>query len=89
MKRLKKRLTRQMFWIGLVSLVLMLIDNVLVSYFHIDISRTLNQIEETVCIIVSILVFMGILSSRPDIDVKALRPKNELGFRSKADNSKS
>ena len=57
MKRLKKRTKKHMFWIGLVSLILMLIDNVLICYFNIEISRTLNQIEQTICIILSILVF--------------------------------
>lgn len=57
MKQIKNRLKKHMFWIGLISLVLMLVDNVLVCYFNIECSRTLNQIEQTICIILSILVF--------------------------------
>ncbi|HHT7726718.1 TPA: hypothetical protein ACT2F4_001106 [Streptococcus suis] len=37
----------------------MLVDNVLFCYFNIECSRTLNQIEQTICIILSILVFLG------------------------------
>lgn len=70
MKRLKIRFKRQMFWIGLVSLILMLVDNILVCYFNIEISRTLNQIEQTACIIFSTLVFLGVLNKEPDGEVQ-------------------
>ncbi|MDG3132962.1 phage holin [Streptococcus suis] len=70
MKRLKNRMKKHMFWIGLISLVLMLIDNILVSYFGIEWSRTLNQIEQTICIILSILVFLGVLNNKPDMKIK-------------------
>lgn len=73
MKNLKKRMERHMFWIGLVSLILMLVDNVSASYFGLDISRTLNQIEQTICIILSILVFFGILTNQPDRGVERLK----------------
>ncbi|HFR3357500.1 TPA: phage holin, partial [Streptococcus suis] len=64
------RLKKHMFWIGLISLVLMLVDNVLVCYFNIECSRTLNQIEQTICIILSILVFLGVLNNKPDVKVE-------------------
>ncbi|HFR3242111.1 TPA: phage holin, partial [Streptococcus suis] len=70
MKQIKNRLKKHMFWIGLISLVLMLVDNVLVCYFNIECSRTLNQIEQTICIILSILVFLGVLNNKPDVKVE-------------------
>ncbi|MBF0778221.1 phage holin [Streptococcus cuniculi] len=68
MNRLKIRFRRQMFWIGLMSLLLMLVDNILVGYFNIEISRALNQIEQTACIIFSTLVFLGVLNKEADIE---------------------
>ncbi|WP_316243006.1 phage holin [Streptococcus suis] len=70
MKQIKNRLKKHMFWIGLISLVLMLVDNVLFCYFNIECSRTLNQIEQTICIILSILVFLGVLNNKPDVKVE-------------------
>lgn len=64
--KLKDRLKLHMFWIGLVSLILMLINNISSSYFGVDISLLLNKIEQTVCILLSILLFLGVLSSRKD-----------------------
>ncbi len=40
MKQIKNRLKKHMFWIGLISLVLMLVDNVLFCYFNIECSRS-------------------------------------------------
>ncbi|CYU60817.1 phage holin family protein [Streptococcus suis] len=64
--KLKERLKLHMFWIGLVSLILMLIDNIASSYFGYNISQELNKIEQTICIILSILLFLGILSNKKD-----------------------
>lgn len=63
---IKQRLKLHMFWIGLVSLVLMLIDNIASSYFGYNLSQELNKIEQTICIILSILLFLGILSNKRD-----------------------
>ncbi|MCP1639223.1 MULTISPECIES: phage holin [Streptococcus] len=70
MSDIKKRVHRHMFWIGLVSLILMLIDNITLSYFDMDLSTKLNQIEQTICIILSILLFLGILTNHTDRGVK-------------------
>lgn len=75
MKRLKNRVKKHMFWIGLISLILMLIDNILVSYFGIEWSRTLNQIEQTICIVLSILVFLGVLNNKPDMKIEEISKK--------------
>ncbi|HFI0917056.1 TPA: phage holin [Streptococcus suis] len=64
--KLKERLKLHMFWIGLVSPILMLIDNIASSYFGYNISQELNKIEQTICIILSILLFLGILSNKKD-----------------------
>lgn len=64
---LKERVKLHMFWIGLVSLILMLIDNIASSYFDMNISILLNKIEQTICIILSILLFLGVLSNKKDI----------------------
>lgn len=66
MKQLKVRIKRHMFWVGLVSLLLMLVDNIFYSYFGIELSRQLNQLEQTICIVLSILVFLGILNNQAD-----------------------
>ncbi|MGT2829352.1 phage holin [Streptococcus hillyeri] len=66
MDNLKKRMHRHMFWIGFVSLVLMLVDNITSVYFHMNLSEQLNQIEQTICIVLSILLFLGILTNKSD-----------------------
>ncbi|ASW52858.2 TPA: hypothetical protein TXT45_001963 [Streptococcus suis] len=64
--KLKEHLKLHMFWTGLVSLILMLIDNIASSYFGYNISQELNKIEQTICIILNILLFLGILSNKKD-----------------------
>ncbi|BBA92389.1 MULTISPECIES: phage holin [Streptococcus] len=75
MKHLKSRVKKHMFWVGFTSLMLMLIDNILVNYFHIEITRTINQLEQTICIILSILVFLGVLNNKPDIEAEKVIKK--------------
>lgn len=73
-----------MFWIGLTSLFIMLIDNIASSYFNLNITIILNKIEQTICIILTILVFLGVLSNKPDKIFEEM--KEEL--RSKDNNDK-
>lgn len=64
--QLKERVKTHMFWVGLISLVLMFVDNVSSSYFGLSWSQELNKIEQTICIFLSILLFLGVLSGKKD-----------------------
>ncbi|WP_159564034.1 holin [Streptococcus halichoeri] len=66
MSQLQQRLSRQSFWIALISLVMMLVDNIAHSYFRVCISDTLNMLEQTFCIVLTILLFLGFLTNKPD-----------------------